>query len=323
MPFDYRTTIHTMEIRASTELSYPDFMDVCNGLDCVSEVRRSGSQYAFIINPHKANGIDDGGLYAFRYLPLSEHLQILENVRSAIRADSLTITRLDLCCDPQIDYKPSEKLLRLLVLLLASKIESRNRYLSIDPMTLEIKTIRIDARKGYNGKCYNSELQIEHYNRALLDQSNWDSTVINRLEFRASGTEAGENYSIEEIIDRWKSRLQAVSSPLALSANMQAVENALNAVLYAQWRQLTRQVDTPTGKLFNDFVFFNLEHIYTRRQMLELFRLYGDTERQALDRNKNIRRERRKAFRGQLLTEKQLAEEVESLIQSIENFIQK
>ena len=258
---------------------------------------------------------------SFSYLPLGDHKQIIRQLKDDLDFDKLTITRLDLCCDPQIDYPPSEKVLRLLVLMLADKIEARNRYLSVDPITQEVKTIRIEARKGYNGTRYNSELQVEHYNRALLDQSNWDATVVNRLEFRASGTEAGENHSIEEIIERWINRLKAISEPLSMNERMQKVECKTNKALIARWQQLAYQLDSPAGKAFNDFVFANLNYIFTRRQLLDLFKLYGDDERQAFNRAKNIRRERRKAFKAQLVTEKQFVEEVQSLISSIEAFI--
>lgn len=324
MAFDYNTTIHTMEIRAKTEQNYPDFMARCNALDYTSEIRRCGNGlYSLRVNPHKINGVDTKGLYRLCYLSLNEHKSLLDRIQTDLGADSLTVTRLDLCCDPQIDYAPTEKLLRFLVLMLANQIEAYNRYMSIDPLTLEIKTIRVEAKKGHNGKNYNGELQIEHYNRALLDQSSWDYTVLNRLELRASGTEAGENYSIEEIVERWISRLQAVTEPVEMSQRMETVERALNHALIEQWQQLSYQMETPTGKAFNDFVFFNLNHIFTRRQMINLFILYGDTEQQAENRAKNIRRDRRRAFKGQLFTKKQLSEEVESLIQSIDYFIRK
>lgn len=324
MAFDYMTTIHTMEIKVTSELNYPDFMTRYNALDYASEIRRcGGGLYSLRVNPHKINGVDDKGLYYLRYLSLNEHKSILDRIQADLGAESLTVTRLDLCCDPQIDYAPTEKLLRFLVLMLANQIEAHNRYMSVDPLTLETKTIRVETKKGYNGKNYNGELQIEHYNRTLLDQSSWDYTVLNRLEFRSSGTEAGENYSVEEIIDRWKSRLQAVSEPVEMTQRMRTVENAVNQTLIERWKQLSFLMDAPTGKTFNDFVFFNLNHIFTRRQMMNLFMLYGDTEQQAENRAKNIRRDRRRAFKGQLFTKKQLSEEAESLIHSIDFFIHK
>jgi len=324
MALEYKVTIHTMEIKVHTTQNHKQFYSIYNDKPYLRDAKALGNgTYTMIVNPHLLKGLDADGKRQFRYIPLSEHKQILEAIKQELPIDSLTVTRLDICADPQIDYCYSEKVLRLLVLMLANEISADNRYMSVDPLTLETKTIRVDARKGYNGKTYNGGLQVENYNRGLLDQTEYDNTVINRLEFRASGTEAGENYSPDQIVERWKTRLQAISDRLMMPDRLQAIEKAINQALHEQWRQLVILCsDKPTSKMFNDFVFFNLSSIYTRRQMIELFKLCGDTEQQAQDRNKNIRRLGRKTFRGQLLTEKQLAGELESLIFAINQFSQ-
>ena len=324
MAFEYKTTIHTMEIRMHTTDNAKRFYELCNDRPYLHDVKPLGNgSYSMIVNPHKYNGVDDRGRYRLRYIPLSEHKRILDQIKQELHTDSLKVSRLDICADPQIDYPYSEKVLRLMVLLLGNEIGAKNRYLSIDPLTLETKTIRVEALTGYNRKTYNGLLQVENYNRGLLDQSDYDSTVINRLEFRAGGTEAGENYSLEQITERWIARLEALSDPLTLSEKVMAIERTLNQALWQKWQQLvTQSRSTPTGKAFNDFIFYNLSSIYTVRQMMALFRLYGDTDQKAQERNKNIRRLGRKTFRGQLLTDKQFAGEVNSLIQSVEAFSQ-
>lgn len=322
---DYKATIHTLEIAVDTKDLEPSFLGCTKEKDYIRKVYPSGAnQYSLVINPHKFNGKNADGKYHFEYHSLQQHNEIMQNIANDLNFEEYSIKRLDVCLDTFLDYEYTEKLIRYIVLMLAGEIGANNRYLSIDPLTQEVKTIRASKKIGYNGTTHNGELQIEHYDRSKLDQRNWDTLIMNRLELRSMGTEAGEKHSAEDIISAWKWRLQLVLE----SATALQVENEVNQGLWEKWEHKfqNRLIDTsekPVKRLksrFNAFLLNNLDQIFTRRQLIDMYCRFGESTQTAKHSADNLRSQNRRMFFGQMFSPSMVEDEVISLCRAIEKF---
>lgn len=319
---DYKATIHTLEISVGAQGLEPGFLSRAREKDYVRVAKYAGTnEYSLVINPHKFSGKDANGKYKFNYHSLQQHTKIMESIAADLDFDDYSIKRLDLCFDTELDYEANEKLLRYITLMLAGEIGADNRYWSIDPLTQEIKTVRASKRIGYNGTTYNGELQIEHYDRSKVDQDNWDTFIMNRLELRSIGTEAGKHHAEGQIIERWRERLQAILRPdIAIS-----VETEVNRGLYEAWERKfkSKLYSVDTRKLkgrFNGYLLNHFDSIFTRRQLVGLYCLFGEDVKAAAHSADNLRSQNKGILFNQLFRPSVAKEEIESLFSALDIF---
>lgn len=319
---DYKSTIHTLEITVGTQGLEPGFLSRARGKDYIREAKHSGAnEYSLVINPHKYRGKDADGKYHFEYHGLQRHNEIMKHIASELHFKDYGIKRIDLCFDTDLDYEANEKLLRYITLMLAGEIGADNRYFSVDPLTQEVKTIRVSRLIGYNGTTYNGELQVEHYDRSKIAQDNWDAFVMNRFELRCGGTEAGRHHAEGQIIERWKGRLQAIAKPSAAVT----VEDEVNRGLYDVWvrkfkNKLTGADVRKLKGRFNGYLLNNLDQIFSRRQLINLFCLFGEDAKAATHSADNIKMNNRGMFFNQLFKASAVKNEIESMCRAIDIF---
>lgn len=220
-----------------------------------------------MVSPHKLYKTE-GGLFKWEYFDLMEYKMRMDEIRSELKiaAGEDTLKRFDMCLDTDLPYEQTEKLTRLIVLMLADNIDADNLYWSKNPRTQIILTTRIQ-----NGDKTSKTLEVEHYNRRTIKQENWDNTVVNRLEFRTMGAAAGAAHTEEQIIGGWLNRLEAIKG-----ASLERVTHAVNEGLCREWEQTLDECGLkPTQQRLNDFMIFNRRDIYTREQLAELYRMCG------------------------------------------------
>lgn len=273
---NYSATIHTMEIEPV--LRYPDEVRswISKAYDancpCISQLYpgRYGSMPRAIINPHRLHETPDGK-YSFIYMGLREHLENMQTVCEQLDMEGYIIRRLDVCLDTDAPYAETQKMTRLIALLLGVRFGAENRYISADPITLEPKTLRLDnAGTCSDGRHREWTLQVEHYNRALVNQIRYTGEPIrNRFELRAKGTQAGYRSSEHSIVTGWIERLDALSGD-----DISDLGQRLNEVLTEDCGRFTALVGS-TGTNINAYVRMHLSDIYTRKQMVSLFDMLG------------------------------------------------
>lgn len=316
---DYKATIHTLEIAVDTKDLEPSFLGCAKEKVYVNAVRYlKRNRCSLAINPHKFTCRNSDNEFHFEYCTLEKYRETMERLEKdlGITKDIYSVRRLDVCIDTRSNYEESEKLLRLIVLMLAVEIGADNRYLSVDPFTQAIKTIRISRNISNNG-----ELQIEHYDRSQIDQIKWDYYVMNRLELRAKGIEAGKKRTEEMIIDRWEKRLQGILEPSILLC----AENETNNGLYSMWLRDFKFVDTLTKRqtknIFNRFILSNLNHVFTEEQLLDLFCRFGEDIKTAKKSVSNLKSRNKSVLDGQLFSFSEIQSEVNSICAALDLFI--
>lgn len=206
------------------------------------------------------------------YSGLQAHKQDMQTICDEMNMDSYIIHRLDVCLDTDAPYEETQKLTRLIALLLGMNTGMDNRYISIDPITFEPKTIRLDnAHRGKDGKRIQPTLQVEHYNRELIDQTAYTGTpIINRFELRAMGAQAGKARTEGDIIANWIERLDGLTERDIES--LCQIENIHIAESCGRYAKLTG-VTTKTA--INYFIRSQADHIYTRNQLVNLLDMLG------------------------------------------------
>ena len=176
-------------------------------------------------------------------------------------------------------------------------------------MTLQQKTTRIQ-----NGQKWTT-LEAEHYDRSLVEQKNWTFEVVNRLEFRSMGAQAGIRHSVRVITQKWIDRLQAADS----SANMHAMEAEVNRQLYARMTAHLPEGKTLSTAFLNANIAAQFEHIYTQEQMAALFELHG-----MVDSRRAIQNFWRKYghLKSQIFSRAQISDVIRQIIQALKVFLE-
>ena len=279
---NYKATIHTMEIEPILTKEYVDkpgkWIQEAYQINhpCVTSLwmNRYDSRPRAIINTHRLHTTPEGK-YIFTYRGLQEHQQDMQTICQELEIDSYIIRRLDVCLDADAPYAETQKLTRLIALLLGDQIGMENRYISIDPVTLEPKTLRLDnSSRNINGKIIHPTRQIEHYNRELIDQTSYaGKPIINRFELRAMGRAAGVAYTEGDIVSNWIKDFEALRE-----CNITEVCQRLNEQLVEACGRYTGLVGS--DKL-NDFIRANADHIYARKQLIVLLDMLGRTNPEA------------------------------------------
>lgn len=307
----YQSTVHTLEIQ-------PILRDA-NGetfTDWFKRTKERNLPYVRwdemrpIINPHKVSRNDDWK-FVFEYRTIDEIESAMNKIMEGMEIDGYTIKRLDLCFDTECGYGVSEKLIRLIVLMLSVKEGLNNRFQSIDPLTLEAKTI-----VAANGTKYTKSLEIEHYNRELLSQDKWSNAPItNRLELRAMGAQAGVGRTIRSIAKNWLERLEGLTEE-----HLRQVTEQLTDGIYHRWTDYCEELDcdrNPSQVTRNVFYSCQADNIYTKDQLVTL---YGN-DKQTAKSVDNLLMLNRYGIIFDLYTFDEVKAEVDRLIRAAKQFL--
>jgi len=154
-------------------------------------------------------------------------------------------------------------------------------------------------------------LEAEHYNRELVEQERWMNLVVNRLELRAMGAQAGKNHSIEQIVQNWLKRLDAIDN----EKRMQKLEQQLNDALYDK---LT-QGKTLSKATLNALISAHADYIYTGDQLRDLYARHGC--RDPGHEVRNLKRSYPEAV-ASLCTKQQISDAIKQIRQAIVCFVE-
>lgn len=265
--------------------------------------------YKLVLNLHRLEGkrMEDGR-YRFEYEPLSQYEREMEAVCDLLRIPGFITNRLDVCLDTATPYEETEKLTRYIMLALAEEISEGKGweiYESIHPQTLQRLTTR-----AQNGDRQYKTREMEHYNRTTVDQSQYDFEVVNRFELRAMGSCAGKTRTNREIVEKWFERFKGLSDE-----HFEAVEKKTSEGLANEWRTRIARGTEDSATAFNFFLANNDEHIYTQRQMADLFERRGSSKA-------NSKKFRQRGGRGMILyNRKQVREEVSAMKKALKTFL--
>ena len=277
----YRTTIHTLTIQPILKPEYACYESAWWKTIYDAKLPYINKRYyakdntqRITLNTHRLRTNADGTKYIFTYQGLPEHLADMQQICNEMDMDGYIIRRLDVCLDADIPYIQTQKRTRLIALMLGEDFEGNNRYISIDPITLEPKTIRIDNEgRDINGKKKAPTQQIEHYNRALKDQTDYENKpIINRFELRSMGKFAGERYNEADIVKRWIERLTNLSR-----SDLDNLCHKINEQLAEAYKSYEKCTGGASSTKINSFLKMHADHIYTRMQMIELLSMLGKT----------------------------------------------
>ena len=276
---EYRATIHTLTIEPILNADFTGKEGLwwntvyAYDLPYINErYRTKDGVQRIIINPHRLHTNADGTKYIFTYQGLQEHLDDMQRICDEMELDGYFIRRLDICLDAAVPYTQTQKCTRLIALMLGEQFKGENRYISTDPITLDPKTIRIDnEHRDRNGKKVPATQQVEHYNRALKDQSDYENKpIINRFELRSMGQFAGERYDEKAIVKRWLERFSDLSK-----SDMDKLCHKINERLAEAYKDYERVSGEAAAPRLNSFLKMHAGHIYTRAQMTELLSMLG------------------------------------------------
>lgn len=312
----YKATVHTLEIK-------PILPETANSgewiraifdqnRDYITSIRPRGkkSEPRLVINPHKAARLPDGRFH-FEYDGLKQHQEVMQRINKELDMNGYIIRRFDVCLDTDQPYEQTEKITRLIMLLLGEIIGADNRFSSYDPLTFERLTTRIQ-----NGDKKTCTLEMEHYNRAVIDQTQWDTTVVNRFELRAMRAQAGKRHDERDIVQNWIDRLKSLEP-----TDIRGLGSTLNSGIYAGWEAYAKESGKQTSNAdFNAYLRFNADHIYARAQLKDLFTLYGkdDPEKGV---QHLISKERSGNRFEKLFTEREIRSAINSMIDALTEFI--
>lgn len=244
------TGIDTLEVTSPTftEKQYSFFTH-----DLQRLVQRDGAEpkYKYRVNPDRLIGYDTSTLNGY-FIALNE-------IYAQSNIESPTKTRIDFRFDNYtIDYEDIYKINKLLILLVAEHFNITNRYVSCDPLTAELKTIRIN----------NKYLEMEFYNKQLESPNEFIKT---RLELRSKALyDNNENCKEWRELTKWIDRLETVTDKK--TGTIDKLTAKINKNLIQRYAEQTEKgiIHTP-----NDFITKYSDFIFTRKQLISLYSLMG------------------------------------------------
>ena len=183
-----------------------------------------------------------------------EHYKdVLAEIETEVGITDSTLTRVDVKFDSFIDnYDALFKLNKLLVLLIADTNKIKNRYHSVDPLTLENLTIRVQ----------NDYLEAEYYNK--VRQVDFRGEAKNRLELRCKSLSKTKK-DIEQCFYYWFGKLDKLVKHYA------EFQLLCNLHLMELWQD---EKDVKV-KCFYEFIRKHQDNIYSRKQLIDLFARLG------------------------------------------------
>ena len=227
---------------------YYDFsiFDAYKGIDVKSTKPdcKTGEMISFIqINPNKYSGEYISSLSTFQ--------EVMDSMLAWLGITDYELTRVDFRIDSMEDnFDDYLKLNKLIALLLAKKMNLKNRYQSYDPLLLDNLTIRVQ----------NEYLEFENYNKKL--ESSGNDPVCNRIELRSKSLLKNPK-EFSELLNIWIERLRS------LPAFYEFVQADCNDALFKKWNQQSTSIN------MTSFVKKYEENIYTSRQLRQLCEWIG------------------------------------------------
>lgn len=314
MENNYRSIIHTLEIEPviTPEKNYWKWAQEVSSIrhPAVDNIIRKSNGIRLIINPHKLHP-DKYGSFVLHYGTIKDHILAMMEIGEVLGYDDYIIKRLDVALDNSLPYIKTAKRVRLLVLLLGQKLGMTNNYYSVEPITLETKTIRL--QNGSYSSNTRKNLEIEHYNRSQVDQSKWSSDpVINRLELRAMGVHAGKRHSEVQIIQNWISRIEKLNKN-----DLVELEYNLAERIFSHWIEYRAQLRTDSTSAFNGYIREQRLNIYTHRQLQLISNQYKDGKIKS--HKQNLLRDSGKLF--ELFSWKDVEIEIEMVCRAMRTYL--
>ena len=255
--------VHTFELRAK---GYDATVDV----DSLPYIRNHGFNPRYgkgickiEINPHKAERHTVEGVEKYKclYGTNTGVEAVLKRAIDELGLKEPYLSRVDVCFNLGAPYEETDKLTRLLLLLLAQSEGLQNRYTSIDPLTNERKSISVRTRHKPNSPF---QIQIEHYNRSQINQDEYDTVIINRLEMRLIGAVIGMIKSFSSAVESCKQMLDRAVTRHILGDVETRLTDGLIKFYHAE------KAITGVSKI-GVFARTNADQIYTRKQLVRLF----------------------------------------------------
>lgn len=267
--------------------------------------------YKLVLNLHRLEEKQmANGRYRFEYEPLSQYEREMESVRELLQVRGFITNRLDVCLDTAVPYEETEKLTRYIMLALTQEIsEGKNweLYESINPQTCQ----KLTTRAQYGDRQHRTR-ELEHYNRTTVDQSQYDFEVVNRFELRAMGNCAGSNRTNREIVERWLKSFKGLSDE-----HFEAVEREASGGLMDEWGTCIARGTADNANTFNAFIANSNGHVYTLRQLIDLFERRGSNE-------VNAKKFRQRSGSGMILcNRKQVREEISAMKKALKTFLKR
>lgn len=251
--------IHTVEVRVSewnrTQQELPYLR---------SFPRRIGNQWAIELNLHKASS-DEDGKYKTLFGNGAQAKAVLERAEKEMGwSDDWKIHRVDYAFNLEAPYAATTKFIRLFVLMMGHTFNLKNRYYSIDPLTMTEKSFSVRTKN----KKAPSQYQFEHYDRSQIDQEDYDQEFINRLEVRLIGNAITDKKDVFVSVRRHLDDIGKAINPKTLAA----VEDELAHALVRRWEEGREFAHRRT---MQRTLRANEPMVYTRRQMIKAMEMAG------------------------------------------------
>lgn len=310
----YRATVHTLTIGAVPHEKWKG--NIRGWIDNIRSTcpfagipKYAGdSTYSIFLNPHKKSSV--GNYYTFNYISMNEYTEAMNDICKKMNVDDYTLKRFDICIDSNRPYRETEKLTRLMLLMMGQRINTPNRYTSTDPLDYTPKNTCISNGENVRTKT----LEIEHYNRSLIDQSQWtNAPVINRLELRAMGSQAGKRHDEKNIAENWIRRFDELNN-----VDLVEVCRRVNHALLDEWHEYSDLYGNDSKTAFNDFIRNHYKGIYTREQLEELFDMIGHESK---DSTKNILKVNRSGNLFDLYSMTDIRSEADKITAAVREFL--
>lgn len=235
--------IHTLSIYSTVYIHDP--------LSGISHIRKAidtktGETFYYTkINPNKYEN--------YKISSCEECINILNSIMYAYGVKEYKLARVDFCIDSyQNNFDELLKCNKLIVLLLALSCNLKNRYYSVDPLSLENLTVRVQS----------DYFEVENYNKHI--ESNGEDIAKNRLELRSKAL-IKTNKNLSDLIRDWLSKLDRTPK------YFKKLQSVCNRELFKQWN-LEYKSKT---KNISEFTRKHQDNIYTTDQLINLYKLVG------------------------------------------------
>ena len=239
--------VDTVELQADA-MSKADLSRLAYVHDNATE-RLADGKFRYVVNPDTAN--NESGIYC-----MSLYSETLDNMICEMELTRPTKTRLDFRFD-RFGSGTYDKLLKLntaLIMLVGLRYKCKNRYLSIDMLTGENLTARIQNRY----------FEMEFYHKALQQPN---GTVDSRLELRCKGIENGADEAEE--LNHW------FNKRFKKSVSREQYSNLQDTLNYYLWEQYETEKAKYPGLKTNEFLYRHQLRILTKRQLMALYEKLG------------------------------------------------
>lgn len=233
--------IHTFSIYSTIYMN-----DTIRGITHIKKLidNKTGETFYYTkINPNK---------YAnCKVLNYKQYSDILKNIICDYGIKEYRLARVDFCFDSyQDNFDELLKCNKLIVLLLSLSCNLKNRYYSVDPLSLESLTVRVQ----------NDYFEVENYNKHI--ESNGEDVVKNRLELRSKAL-IKTNKNIPEIVYDWTLKINRSIR------YFNKLQNVCNRELFKQWKLENES----KIKNISEFTRKYQDNIYTINQLISLYKL--------------------------------------------------